>query len=531
MDKQSNGMLIQQATYEYDALGDRIQESATVGGVTTTTNYAFDAAGNVWADLNGNSGNALETRRLFLNGADEVFARIASGNAAWYLTDHEGSVVDLVNNAGAVLDHRAYDAFGNITSETAPTQGDRYGFQGGQLDPVTVLLKFDRREDDTEDDKWQEMDPTGLWPDSDPNRVMGNDPTNLTDPMGLWNLWNPITWGSNNAPDEGWGDVLNPVGNSTHWSELAGAGAGGANEGAAIMINQATLGQVAAAEARRAAQDLGPTTSGIVRGCGATAAVCVTAAAAPAAGVSAGTALATAGAGAGIGTVVQVAQIGDGTRDHIDVGGIGTAAQLGAAAPIGAKIIGPTATKELIAAGVGFAAAKGAKDLLENRPAEGLVELGTAGVGYSAAGRPTTTSPGRGPVHLDIGGEGRYPVAINVNPGMPGRPAGQLPTTMTGGPIPNLVVARGEQLPFANGAADLITIENTPITQRTASEVARVIRPGGEIRLVGPADVARTLHQRVINAVPQGATVTQTTVGTGDAAITTTNIRVPGGLP
>ena len=47
------------------------------GGVTTTTNYAFDAAGNVWADLDGNSGNALETRRLFLNGADQVFARSA----------------------------------------------------------------------------------------------------------------------------------------------------------------------------------------------------------------------------------------------------------------------------------------------------------------------------------------------------------------------------------------------------------------------------------------------------------------------
>ena len=98
VDKQSNGTLIQQATYEYDALGDRIQESATAGGVTTTTNYAFNAAGNVWADLNGNSGNALATRRLFLEQTDEVFARIASGNAAWYPGRPRG--VRLVDTGG-----------------------------------------------------------------------------------------------------------------------------------------------------------------------------------------------------------------------------------------------------------------------------------------------------------------------------------------------------------------------------------------------------------------------------------------------
>ena len=63
VDRNADGTLIQEAAYVYDALGDRIQESVEAGGVTTTTNYAFDAAGNVWADLDGNNGNALETRR------------------------------------------------------------------------------------------------------------------------------------------------------------------------------------------------------------------------------------------------------------------------------------------------------------------------------------------------------------------------------------------------------------------------------------------------------------------------------------
>ncbi len=188
VDKQADGTLIQQATYEYDALGDRIQDSATVSGVTTTTNYAFDAAGNVWADLDGTNGNALETRRLFLNEADEVFARIGQGGAAWYLTDHEGSVVDVVDNTGAVLDHRAYDAFGNITSETAPTQGDRYGYDGGELDSVTGLSYFDNRYLNSPTGGWTSQDPLGLGPDSNPYRYVGNDPTDATDPSGLYKV-------------------------------------------------------------------------------------------------------------------------------------------------------------------------------------------------------------------------------------------------------------------------------------------------------------------------------------------------------
>lgn len=138
-----------------------------------------------------------------------------------------------------------------------------------------------------------------------------------------------------------------------------------------------------------------------------------------------------------------------------------------------------------------------------------------AGKKIALKGEPT--------VHIDIGGEGRYPDAINVNPNT------TTTTTGTAGrPIQNLVQATSERLPFANQSVDVITLENLQITQTTASEIARVIKPGGKIRLVGPADYARTAHQRVIQALPRGSTVGQTTVGTGDTAMTTTIIRVPG---
>ena len=119
-----------------------------------------------------------------------MFARIgeaggATAGVAWYLTDYQGTVQDVVSNAGTVLDQRTYDAFGNITSETDPAQGDRYGFQGMQLDGVTGIDETTNRPLNTRNDKWLVVDQSGLRPDSDPTRPMGNDPTNLTDPSGL----------------------------------------------------------------------------------------------------------------------------------------------------------------------------------------------------------------------------------------------------------------------------------------------------------------------------------------------------------
>jgi len=197
VDRQADGTLIQAATYAYDALGDRIQESVTANGVTTVTNYAFDATGNVWADLDGNNGEALETRRLFLSAADQVFARIgASGNPAWYLTDHQGSVQEIVDDAGAVLDHLAYDANGNVTNETNPAQGDRYRFQGMQWDFVVRQDVAWGRNFDPLTGRWTNVDPSGLRPDSNPFRFVGNGPTNGTDPSGLapgyWTDYIPI---------------------------------------------------------------------------------------------------------------------------------------------------------------------------------------------------------------------------------------------------------------------------------------------------------------------------------------------------
>jgi hypothetical protein len=133
----------------------------------------------------------------------------------------------------------------------------------------------------------------------------------------------------------------------------------GANQGAAIMLNQASFGQAYAKEAAQAEKDLGPTTTAWVRGAGGVATVAVIAIAAPAAGVTSGTVVLTAAGGAAYGTLKQGAQILDGNRSGFDVGEIATTAQIGAVTPIILKGIGPTAAKNVIAAGVAYGGAKG----------------------------------------------------------------------------------------------------------------------------------------------------------------------------
>ena len=76
-------------------------------------------------------------------------------------------------------------------------------------------------------------------------------------------------------------------------------------------------------------------------------------------------------------------------------------------------------------------------------------------------------------------------------------------------------------MPFKSNAADVITLQNAPISNATASEIARVIKSGGKVRLQSPSDYATTAHQRVIDAV--GGTARQRT----SSGMTTTIINAP----
>jgi hypothetical protein len=105
--------------------------------------------------------------------------------------------------------------------------------------------------------------------------------------------------------------------------------------------------------------------------------------------------------------------------------------------------------------------------------------------------------PIEGKLHIDIGGEGRYPEAYNLNPSS----KGTVPP-WTNKDIPNHVCGVGESIPVPSGTVDYITLEGVPMSPAMISEIARVIKKTGHIRLLNPKAVrdARRWHRQVANA-------------------------------
>jgi hypothetical protein len=92
----------------------------------TQTRTLYDGSDPI---MDFNSSGSLEMR--YLNGptgdlVDTVVARESSaGTIAWYLPDRLGTVRDLINNSGSIIDHVDYSAFGTVLDESSSSSGDR----------------------------------------------------------------------------------------------------------------------------------------------------------------------------------------------------------------------------------------------------------------------------------------------------------------------------------------------------------------------------------------------------------------------
>ena len=104
----------------------------------------------------------------------------------WYLSDHLGTVRDLADAAGEVIDHLAYDSFGNVLSETNPAAGDRFRFTGREFDAATGQYYYRARYYDGIIGRFTSEDPLGFGArDMNLARYVGNSPARFTDPLGL----------------------------------------------------------------------------------------------------------------------------------------------------------------------------------------------------------------------------------------------------------------------------------------------------------------------------------------------------------
>jgi RHS repeat-associated protein len=179
------GTLQMQATYAYDALSNRVEKGVWTSATgVQATRFGYDGQ-NVWVDVN--SSNTLQMRRMFLDGIDQVFARVDSGgNAAWSLVDNLNSVREVINSANSTTDVLVYDAFGTIVSESNVSFGDRYKYTGREFDNESSLQYNRARFFSNTSGRWTTEDPLRLFGDStNLYRYVGNSPLVATDPSGL----------------------------------------------------------------------------------------------------------------------------------------------------------------------------------------------------------------------------------------------------------------------------------------------------------------------------------------------------------
>lgn len=97
-----------------------------------------------------------------------------------------GTVKDLADNSGSVVNHVKYDAFGGVVSQSNPAFESRYGFTGREFDAETGLYYYRARYYDAAIGRFIGEDSVGFnGGDANLYRYVGNSPVKNTDPSGL----------------------------------------------------------------------------------------------------------------------------------------------------------------------------------------------------------------------------------------------------------------------------------------------------------------------------------------------------------
>ena len=206
-----NGELIAKAEgslttqYHYDVLGNLMQVKLP-GDVTI--DYLIDGRNrrvgkkvngqlvkgllyqdqiNPIAEVDG-SGNLVS--RFMYGSKNRVPDYMIKGGIIYRIfTDHLGSPRLIVNvTTGAIAQRMDYDVFGNVVYDSTPGF-QPFGYAGGIYDQHTNLTRFGVRDYDSHTGRWLSKDPI-LFNGGDFNLYgyVFNDPINLVDPLGLFDI-------------------------------------------------------------------------------------------------------------------------------------------------------------------------------------------------------------------------------------------------------------------------------------------------------------------------------------------------------
>ena len=174
------------ATYLYDARGRRVAK--TVNG--TTTFFVYDINYRVLEERDGS--NTLLARYTYGQGIDELLTMERDGSTYTYHRDALGSITEVTDSSGSLVERYEYDAYGETTiydgsdNQLATSAiGNPYLFTSRRYDPESGNYYYRARMYNPTLGRFLSMDPLGFAAgDYNLYRYAFNNPLLYTDPTG-----------------------------------------------------------------------------------------------------------------------------------------------------------------------------------------------------------------------------------------------------------------------------------------------------------------------------------------------------------
>jgi len=170
------------ATFEYDALGRRIEKVDAIAG--TTTRFYYDDQRVLLESVDTGSGFADAGYYIWGNYIDEALVMNRNSDDYYYGHDHLYSPVALFESDGDLVERYEYDAYGKATItgvgadglwftaddviRTVSLYSNAYTFTGRELDTLDAggckLMYYRARYYDTQTGRFLQRDPLGINP-------------------------------------------------------------------------------------------------------------------------------------------------------------------------------------------------------------------------------------------------------------------------------------------------------------------------------------------------------------------------------